>query len=187
MQQLPDEVLIDRCVEEARPKLQHRPPIMVYGRWCTQPRDVGFFRFYDVTIPGDDVIKGYHYSGQVMSAQLLPASLQALLDSVNEITGANYNSILVNEYMNGLDTIGAHSDSEIGIDPSAGVTAISWGAVRNFRIRAKIDKSIVANIPTTPYSLMQMKGDFQALFTHEIPTERKVKGSRVSFTFRKFD
>ncbi len=110
-----------------------------------------------------------------------------LLEEVNRITGGEYNSILVNEYMNGLDTIGTHSDSEQGIDTNAGVTAISWGAVRKFRIRSKIDKSIVANIPTTPYSLMQMKGDFQVHFTHEIPIETKVLEPRVSFTFRKFD
>ena len=35
------------------------------------------------------------------------------------------------------------------------------------------------------YSMLQMGGDFQKEFTHEIPIEKKVKEPRISFTFRK--
>ena len=41
------------------------------------------------------------------------------------------------------------------------------------------------DIPTESYQIMQMHGNFQNEFLHGIPIEKKVKESRISFTFRK--
>ena len=128
--------------------------------------------------------EGYKYSKQLMASQALTPGLAELLADVNGITGGRFNGILVNEYMNGLDKIGAHSDDERGVDIIGGVVAISWGATRKFRIKSKSDKKIVATIPTTPYSLIRMSGRFQEDYTHEIPEEPKIKEKRISFTFR---
>ena len=195
VQQFPDEQLVDDCVRECvdceTPLLTKKPRIFIYGRESHQQRNVGFFREFDPTIPGDDVIKGYHYSHQVMPAQQFTPSLKKLLDEVNSIYEAQFNSVLINEYENGLNEIHAHCDDEVGIDPIAGVVAISWGAVRIFRIKTKNsgeNKAVkVLDVPTTPYGLIQMSGNFQEVFTHEIPIQKKVLGPRVSFTFRRFD
>jgi len=90
----------------------------------------------------------------------------------------------VNKYVNGNDYIGAHSDSEIGVDDK-GVVALSYGAERIFRIRSKKDKKIVHEEPTTNGSLMHMGGAFQKIYTHEIPVQKKIKNARISITFRK--
>jgi alkylated DNA repair dioxygenase AlkB len=66
----------------------------------------------------------------------------------------------------------------------SGVVAISYGATRKFRIRDKITKEIVVDIPTLSNNIMHMGGDFQKEFTHEIPIEKTVKDARYSFTFR---
>ena len=38
---------------------------------------------------------------------------------------------------------------------------------------------------TEPTKIIQMAGDFQKEFTHEIPVEKKVDSVRYSLTFRK--
>jgi hypothetical protein len=43
----------------------------------------------------------------------------------------------------------------------------------------------VKDIPTVPFQIIHMAGNFQKEFIHEIPIEKKVKGGRYSFTFRK--
>lgn len=113
----------------------------------------------------------------------MTSSLLVLLALVNTTFGTDYNGILVNKYFSGEDYISSHSDDETNLDNS-GVVAISWGATRKFRIRKKGEKGF-QDFPMVSGSMLQMGGDFQKEFTHEIPPEKKVKGVRISFTFRK--
>jgi alkylated DNA repair dioxygenase AlkB len=62
--------------------------------------------------------------------------------------------------------------------------SISHGVVRTFRIRDKLTKKIVMDIPTTSNSIIHMGGAFQKEFTHGIPVEKNVTGVRYSITFR---
>ena len=56
---------------------------------------------------------------------------------INTQFGTNYNGILINKYIDGNDYIGAHGDDEKNLD-AGDVIAISYGAVRKFRIRDKL-------------------------------------------------
>lgn len=156
------------------------PPIWNPYRqeWARQPRDIRF---------ESDASRGYFYSGQVAEAKPLGEDTRKMLRWANELTGAEYNGILINRYINGTKTVGAHADSEAGLDPKAGVLAISHGAERKFRIRDKKTKAIVKDVPARAGEALQMKGDFQKHFTHEIPAQRTISGTRISFTFRRHD
>lgn len=167
--------LIDLCVDEIKGLLNIKPAIHIYGKVVHQQRNVGFF---------SDTSIGYQYSGQLSRSKPLTKSLKILLDEVNKLYKAEFNGILVNEYLSGEDYISAHSDDERNLD-KVGVVCISVGAERKFRIREKVSKNIVLDLLTTSYGVYFMSGDFQKEFTHEIPIEKKVKGSRISFTFRK--
>ena len=167
--------LLSKCVEEVKPHLLVNPPIIIFNKICKQNRSIGFF---------SDESVGYQYSGQIMSSQSLTPNLKLLLQETNEIFESKYNGILVNHYQDGKESIGAHSDDERALDKS-GVVAISYGNPRKFRIRNKIDKKIVKDIPTQESVYLQMGGNFQKEFTHEIPKELKIKDCRYSFTFRK--
>jgi alkylated DNA repair dioxygenase AlkB len=166
--------LLSRCVNEVKVQLLHHPPIVVFGKQCNQQRNIGFFSNESI---------GYRYSNQLARSQPLTQSLMELLQRVNTATEADFNGILVNEYENGTDYIGRHSD-ETGLS-AIGVACISYGAVRTFRIRDKTTHQKVADIPTTSDEIWVMGGQFQQEFTHEIPVEKKVKHPRISFTFRK--
>ena len=175
IQDLPTPDLLPRCVEEIQGKLIERPPIMVYGKLAHQHRNIGFF---------SNVSKGYQYSGQLAASQPLTPSLTELLEMVNRLYGAEFNGILLNQYMDGSDYIGPHSDDERHLDP-VGVVAVSYGAIRNFRIRDKSTKKIVKDVPMEPGRVIHMAGKFQQEFTHEIPVQKTVQGVRYSFTFRR--
>ena len=167
--------LLDQCVKDTESNLDEYPPIKIFNRICHQRRCVGFF--------SDESI-GYRYSNQISRSKPMTPALIELLELVNSIFNTEYNGILVNKYKTGEDYISAHSDDETNLDKS-GVVAISYGATRKFRIREKNTKKKVGDYPMVSYSMLQMGGDFQKEFTHEIPIEKKVKEPRISFTFRK--
>ena len=167
--------LLEQCILYVEPQLEERPEIILYGKACKQHRNVGFF---------SDKSIGYKYSNKLMKSKPLSKYMLDLLFIVNEIIGSEFNGILVNKYMNGNDYIGAHSDDETELD-NVGVVSISYGEERIFRIRNKENKKIMYDEKTTHCSILHMGGKFQKLYTHEIPIQKKITKSRISFTFRK--
>ena len=160
--------LIENCIAEVESLLEERPEIIVYGKICKQHRNVGFF--------SDESI-GYTYSNKLMKSKSLSEHMSELLSTINDMIGANFNGILVNKYMDGNDYIGAHSDDETSLD-KIGVVSISYGAERIFRIRNKTTKEVMLNETTTHGSILHIGGNFQQLYTHEIPVQKKIKESR---------
>jgi alkylated DNA repair dioxygenase AlkB len=167
--------VIEQIIGEIMDKLKIKPTIYLFGKECSQQRDVGFF---------SNESKGYRYSGKLMASQSLSDNMQQLLLYINNLYGSQYNGILINRYNTGEEYIGAHSDDESGLDKS-GVVALSWGITRKFRIRDKKTKKIHMDIPLDHLSIINMGGEFQREFTHEVPAEKKVKGMRISLTFRR--
>lgn len=70
---------------------------------------------------------GYKYSTYLAKSIPLTPSLEKLLALVNAYHHTEFNGILVNEYVNGSDYIGPHSDEERCLD-KIGVIAVSYGA-----------------------------------------------------------
>lgn len=168
--------LIQICVEVVDSELDINPEIMVYGKVCHQHRSIGFY---------SDTSKGYNYSSTITPSKKMHPCLRELLIYINDKFDYNYNGILINKYSGGEDYIGKHSDDERGLDSRVGVIALSYGAIRKFRIRNKLTNEIEIDVPTDPTKIIQMAGNFQKEFTHEIPVEKKVKGVRYSLTFRR--
>ena len=165
--------LLENCIIDI--ELEERPEIIIFGKKCKQQRNVGFFSNESI---------GYKYSKKMMESKPLSESMIELLRIINMEIGAEFNGILVNKYMDGNDYISAHSDDETGLD-SVGVVSISYGSERIFRIRDKATKEIVCDESTTHCSILHMGGNFQKVYTHEIPIQKKIKEPRISFTFRK--
>jgi len=168
--------LIEKCVESVDPELDVNPPIMIFGNTCYQHRSIGFY---------SNTSAGYNYSTTLTPSKKLHGCLAQLLAYVNNKFAGEFNGILINKYSSGEDYIGKHSDDEHGLDSKVGVIAISYGSVRKFRIRNKATGQKVLDVSTDPKKIIQMAGQFQKEFTHEVPIEKKVTGSRYSFTFRK--
>jgi|LauGreDrversion4_2_1035121.scaffolds.fasta_scaffold358499_1 alkylated DNA repair dioxygenase AlkB len=167
--------LCEDCVREEFTDLAYDSDIKVWGKMCKQRRGVGFY---------SDESVGYNYSNTKTPAMPLKPKSKLLLSNINSKFNGKFNGILVNHYRNGKETIGKHSDDEKGLDENCGVFIISVGTPRKLRFRDKETGKIVLDVMTEPGKIIQMQGDFQKEYTHEIPVESKVEGERYSLTFR---
>ena len=171
-----DKDLLKLCVKDIKTKIEFRPHIQICGKTVRQSRNVGFF---------SDETYGFNYSGSIMKAQPVTNNLKKLMDSINDKFDANFNGILINEYVDGTNGIGAHSDNMQFLDPNAGVVTVSYGGSRDFIVRDKSTKKAVAKVCASSCSIIHMKGEnFQKKFTHEIPKTTIPTKTRYSFTFR---
>lgn len=155
--------------------LETEPLVKVFGRDSVCHRRVGFF---------SETASGYAFAGQIAKTRGFPDKIRDLVAKTNELLSTDFDSILVNHYRDGSDNIGAHSDDERGLSHGT-VAAISVGAERVLRIRRKSDKARVVDIPMPHGSLTVMEGKAQKIWTHEVPTAKRIKGGRVSYTLRK--
>jgi alkylated DNA repair dioxygenase AlkB len=178
------------AVAEVSPLLMEKPPCVVYGNHVRQPRDVAFF---------SNTVAYYEYSQQKMNALPLTPALEKMLRIINrqwngnaESNNTGFNAILANRYNTGCDKIGAHSDNETYVAQGVGVVSVSSGQTRKLRIKSKTPNHPAMNgkkkfrdFDMVAGTVMSMQGDFQKEFTHEIPEQKLLTGSRTSFTFRK--
>ena len=95
----------------------------------------------------------------------------------------SFNSVLLNRYRNGNDSISWHTDAEreLGIRPI--IASVSFGATRTFQLR-HINTKEKLEIELTHGSLLIMQGELQHFWQHQIPKTKKVLGERINLTFR---
>lgn len=110
---------------------------------------------------------------------------------VNEASGVEFNSLLLNYYRNGGDSIGLHTDSEPGLGINPVVASLSLGVTRKFSLRHMKKKDeggknyLRHNMTLGHGDLLIMAGTLQHFWLHELPKEAAVTGERISYTFRK--
>ena len=132
-----------------------------------------------------DPDSGYGYSG--LSLVPLPWSntLLQLKSRIEEITGLDFNSVLLNLYRDGNDSVAWHSDDEpeLGQDPQ--IASLSLGANRNLELRptsaGRKDKKVLA---LANGSLLVMGKGMQQNWQHRIPKLKGLGACRVNLTFR---
>ena len=95
----------------------------------------------------------------------------------------DFNSVLVNYYRDGKDSMGWHSDDEKELGPNPTIASISFGSERDLLFRNKINKEILP-IPQTHGCLILIDGKTQKNWQHAIKKTRKVIGPRINLTFR---
>lgn len=129
----------------------------------------------------------YQYSGIHHPAREMPAPLQVLRARIEAYLHSqgverSLNSVLLNYYRDGRDSIGMHSDDESQLEPESVIASVSLGASRTFVFRNKQTRVTHRNeLPGG--SLLVMKGDCQKVWTHGIPKEPSA-GPRINLTFR---
>ena len=147
--------------------------IRIQGREIPQPRLVSWH--------GE---AAYAYSGLKLTLNPWTPTLLALRDRVQEITGASYNSVLLNLYRNGRDSIGFHADDEPELGSQPTIASISLGASRTFALKRKDRTGRRINVELEHGSLLVMAGDTQKNWLHGIDKTGERKGERINLTFR---
>mgnify|MGYP001274931048 FL=1 len=142
----------------------------------------------DITIPrlqcwvGD---KGcdYKYSGKKLNRQDWTTDLIMIREKIYKELNIDFNSVLVNYYRDGKDSMGWHSDNERELGPNPTIASISLGSERDLVFRNKINKEVLP-IPQTHGCLILIDGKTQKNWQHAIKKTRKVIGPRINLTFR---
>lgn len=146
--------------------------IVVYGKRYLQPRLTAWF--------GE---ASYTYSGLTLAPAPMTPLLAQLRAKVEDLSGHRYNSVLLNYYRDGADSMGMHSDDEPELGPTPAIASLSLGATRTFILRHKQTKRTV-KIDLTDGSLLLMAGEMQKHWLHGINKTAKPIGARLNLTFR---
>nr|WP_068890358.1 alpha-ketoglutarate-dependent dioxygenase AlkB [Pedobacter panaciterrae] len=113
-------------------------------------------------------------------------TLELLLikDKVEAIAGLKFNSVLLNYYRDGNDSVAWHSDNEQALGTHPVIASVSFGQVRCFDIRKKQDHRQKYSIKLESGALMIMKGNLQADWEHRIAKSLRPMRPRLNLTFR---
>jgi alkylated DNA repair dioxygenase AlkB len=125
----------------------------------------------------------YSYSGLSHLGVGWPDWLVPVKSRVEEVAGTPFNSLLLNRYRDGQDSIGFHTDAEpeLGINPS--VATVSFGSERELILRHKRAKEKLV-CPLAHGSMLVMGGTSQHHWLHGMPKTDQPVGERISLTFR---
>lgn len=146
--------------------------IVVYGKRYLQPRLTAWY--------GE---AAYTYSGLTLQPAPMTLLLAQLRATVEDITGHRFNSVLLNYYRDGKDSMGMHSDDEPELGPCPVIASLSLGAARMFILRHKTSKRTI-KLELLDGSLLLMAGDLQKNWLHGINKSARVNDPRVNLTFR---
>jgi len=126
----------------------------------------------------------YTYSGLTMEPAPWTPTLVKIKDRAENISTARFNSVLLNLYRHGRDSMSWHSDDEPELGKNPVIASISLGATRRFRLRHKQDKSRTLGLDLENGSLLLMSGTTQHHWQHAVPKTAKPVGPRINLTFR---
>lgn len=149
--------------------------IMMFGKRTKVPRLTSWY--------ADPNVK-YSYSGLQLIPREWTAELLEIKTMAEQLSDNIFNSVLLNYYRGGADSMGWHSDDEreLGVNPI--IASITFGYPRRFLIREKADYSNKKEIELEDGSVLVMRGDFQETYQHSIPKTAKTVGERLNLTFR---
>ncbi|EDZ95392.1 oxidoreductase, 2OG-Fe(II) oxygenase family [Limnospira maxima CS-328] len=128
--------------------------------------------------------KSYTYSGIEHHAQPWNPTLKSIKSQVEDIAEVTFNSVLINLYRDGKDSMSWHSDDEPELGKNPIIASVSLGGTRRFSGKHKISKDRKFHIDLTSGSLLLMKGETQHFWQHQIPKTSRVVEPRINLTFR---
>jgi alkylated DNA repair dioxygenase AlkB len=113
-----------------------------------------------------------------------PAALREAAARVATATGTPFNSVGLNYYRDGRDSVAPHNDHLYEIVSEYPIALISLGATRLMTIRSKTKPRRVFDLDLEGGSLLLMSFETQLHYDHGIPKSRVPLGPRISVAFR---
>jgi alkylated DNA repair dioxygenase AlkB len=147
---------------------------VIFGKHIITKRKVAWYGDSDYT---------YAYSNIIRQALSWTEDLLELKALTERLTGAQYNSCLLNLYHDGDEGMAWHSDDEKELAKDGAIASLSFGAERRFLFRHRVSKEQV-ELSLAAGSLLVMRGTTQTHWLHSLPKMKKVRTPRVNLTFR---
>lgn len=149
--------------------------IQMYGKLLKTPRLTAWY--------GDNG-KSYTFSGNKYHPIPWTEELLDIKNRIEPIAGISFNTVLLNYYRDGNDSVAWHSDDEYELGVKPVIASVSFGQMRRFDVRQKEDHQHKYSIDLENGSLLLMKGDLQHSWEHRIAKSTKPMKERVNLTFR---
>jgi alkylated DNA repair dioxygenase AlkB len=161
-----DEATARRWFEELRQTVEWRGATrMMYEREVEVPRLLGHFRLDPP-----------------------PASVPAaILEAAQRVTarlGVPFNSVGLNRYRDGRDSVAPHNDHLDEIREGFPIALVSLGATRRMTIREKAAPRRATHVDLEAGSLFVMAYATQLHYTHGVAKTNDAVGERISLAFR---
>lgn len=149
--------------------------VRMYGKHLPIPRLTAWY---------GDAGRSYTYSKIAMTPLPWTTPLTGLRELLESTTGASFNSVLLNLYRRGSDSVAWHSDDEPELGPAPIIASISLGATRKFQFRSKSDPHLREEVALTHGSMLLMRGETQQNWVHQVPKTARDVPPRINLTFR---
>jgi len=148
--------------------------ILMYGKLIKFPRLTAWY--------GEDD-KPYSFSGLKLTPQPWNDDLLSIKRRIEPKSDVKFNSVLLNFYRDGNDSISWHTDAEkeLGINPV--IASVNFGAERKFQLKHRQNGEKI-DINLQHGSLLIMKGELQHHWLHQVPKTKSLVGERINLTFR---
>ncbi|TCN51128.1 alpha-ketoglutarate-dependent dioxygenase AlkB [Flavobacterium circumlabens] len=145
----------------------------IFDKTVTAPRMIAWYE--DKDNPGADL------NGPDWTYELL-----TIRSRVEKETQLDFNSLLLNLYRNGSDSVAWHSDKEHNSGTNPIIASVTFGETRMFRLRHKFRKDIgQVEIPLHHGSFLLMSGTTNSFWQHHVPKTAKKVLPRINLTFRR--
>jgi alkylated DNA repair dioxygenase AlkB len=166
----------DDCMQQLTDTIAWKQESMkMYGKPVLFPRLMAWH---------GDAATAYRFSGNTFAPAPWTPLLLQIRDRITPVSGHAYNSVLLNLYRNGNDSMGWHADDEPELGPQPVIASVNFGATRRFMLRYKSDHSRKYELPLQHGSLLIMKGALQQYWEHQVPKTAKPATGRINLTFR---
>lgn len=125
----------------------------------------------------------YTYSGLRLEPLPWTPILREIKQETECLAESRFNSVLLNLYQNGQDSMGWHSDAEPELGQNPVIASVSLGASRRFVFQHK-KRPLRIPLDLEPGSVLLMAGTTQHHWRHALPKTRKTAAPRINLTFR---
>ena len=127
----------------------------------------------------------YGYSGVRLSPSPWNETVKTIHNRVTNLIDTTFNSVLINYYRSGQDSVAWHADDEAELGDTPVIASVSLGAERIFELKQK------HQTPAKKYqlllrhgSMLVMGGTMQQHWLHQLPKENGLAQARINLTFR---
>jgi alkylated DNA repair dioxygenase AlkB len=147
-------------------------------RWKAERRQM-----YDREVDVPRLTAHFHLALEAIPSDQPPAIAEAAR-RVIEKTGVPFNSVGLNFYRDGRDSVAPHNDHLYAIVEGFPIALLSLGGTRRMTIRAKAPPRRVFHVDLESGSLLMMSYATQLHYTHGVPKTAERVGERISLAFR---
>lgn len=119
-----------------------------------------------------------------LDAADLPEPIRDARAVVERLSEHAYNSVGVNRYRDGNDSVAPHNDRLDDLVRGAPIALLSLGCTRRLTMTTKAAPRRHLHLDLEPGSLLVMSYDTQLHFDHGVPKTRAPVGERISLAFR---